>query len=93
MKDKDINDWREEIDELDHEIQRLFEKRMLISAGIAAYKKQNGLPVYDEEREKEKIRSLKASASGDFMAEGIARLYETLMAISRDYQEERIERD
>ena len=90
---KDLKELRVEIDELDHDIQRLFEKRMQVAADIAAYKKEKGLPVLDSTRETEKINSLKASASDAFMAGGIARLYETLMAISRDYQKERMNHD
>ena len=42
---------REEINNTDREMARLFEKRMAAAEKIAAYKKQNGLPIEDKTRE------------------------------------------
>ena len=43
---------REIITEADREIARLFEKRMEAVRLVAEYKKVNGIPVEDKEREK-----------------------------------------
>lgn len=46
---------RTEINEIDAQIAKLFEQRMQAASKVAQYKQQNGLPVYDEKREKELI--------------------------------------
>ncbi len=86
MSEKDMTGLRAEIDRIDAEIQRLFEERMDVSAAIGAYKAARGIPVYDGEREKQKIGELRRRASGDFRADGIERLYRTIFEISRDCQ-------
>ena len=53
----DLSEYREQIDGIDRELLRLFCERMETSAGIAAYKKANGLPVLDPRREREKLRN------------------------------------
>jgi len=47
---------RERIDILDESIQNLFLERMQIVKKVALYKKENHLPVYDEDREREIIQ-------------------------------------
>ena len=41
----DIKELREQINEIDEKLVELFLKRMEVSAGVAAYKKERGLPV------------------------------------------------
>ena len=90
---RDLKELRVEIDEIDKTMQSLFERRMGVASEIADYKKANNLPILDSSREKEKINAMRASASDELMADGIARLFETLMAISRDYQKEKNKND
>ncbi len=90
---RDLKELRVEIDEIDKAMQSLFERRMGVASEIADYKKANNLPILDSSREKEKINAMRASASDELMADGIARLFETLMAISRDYQKEKNKND
>ncbi len=78
--------FRKEIDRIDAEIQRLFEARMRVSHAIGAYKASHGMPVFDAAREAEKLDALRRTASSEELAEGIVRLYEKLMEISRDAQ-------
>lgn len=49
---KDLKQCREQLDLIDEKIIELFEKRMLVIKDVALYKKQNNLPIVDEEREK-----------------------------------------
>lgn len=46
---------RKEIDEIDRELMRLFEKRMQVSEEIAQYKYSRDIAVFDSSREKEVI--------------------------------------
>lgn len=43
----DLQDFRKQIDEIDHELMALFQRRMETVEKIAAYKAQRGLPVRD----------------------------------------------
>lgn len=50
-----MENLRREIDSIDRELIQLFIKRMKTVGAISEYKKANGLPVFDEKRETEKI--------------------------------------
>ena len=82
----DLLECRNEIDRIDREILRLFEERMEVAESVAAYKIRTGKQVLDPEREKEKIRTLKALAHGKFNALGAQELFQQIMAISRKRQ-------
>ena len=47
----ELEQARQEINRIDREMARLFEERMNAVSGIAAYKKEKGLPVHDPVRE------------------------------------------
>ncbi len=83
----DLSEYRKEIDRIDTEMAKLFEERMKVSAGIAAYKKENGLPVYDPEREKANLMK-----AGERVSEGMQDYYraflQKLMDLSKEYQKE-----
>ena len=49
----DLERYRDEIDEIDSEIVRLFEKRMKVSEEVAEYKIKTGKQVLDPAREPE----------------------------------------
>ena len=85
----DLDELRKEIDAVDAEIVKLFEKRMEISERIAAYKQKTGTPVHDQAREKEKILKVQSMAHTEFNRKHIEELYTVLMALSRKIQEEK----
>ena len=82
----DLQDYRKQIDLIDDELLALFRDRMGIANQIAHYKKANGLPVYDADREREKLDAIGGKA-GDELRPYSDILFETLFALSRDYQE------
>ena len=43
---------REQLEELDSRMAELFEERMKVCEAVANYKKENALPVLDEDRER-----------------------------------------
>ena len=51
----ELSDYRARIDQIDRQLVELFAQRMNTAAGIAAYKKEHGLPVLDPVREREKL--------------------------------------
>ena len=51
---KDLKELREQIDDIDEQIVSLYQKRMEISAEVAAYKISTGKQVFDRERAQSK---------------------------------------
>ena len=62
----DLKVSREHIDAIDKQIVELFEKRMIESSEVAKYKLETGKPVYDKEREEDKLKNLKSMSSNEF---------------------------
>lgn len=83
---RDLLEIRDEIDELDSEIVRLYEKRMQLTSDVAEYKINTGKQVFDKERENSKLATLEGEASCDFTKHGIRELFEQIMAMSRKKQ-------
>ena len=85
----DIKDARKEIDKIDGELTDLFVKRMKLSKEIAAYKKENNLPVFDKTRERD-ILNKACDRAGSELENYISILYMTLFDVSRSYQKQLI---
>ena len=81
----ELKDLREEIDGIDRELTELFAKRMDISAEIAEYKRKNGMPILDADRERELLDRI-AELSGEELREYSVELYEKIMELSKSYQ-------
>lgn len=81
----DIKDSREKIDEIDSELIRLVSERIGIASDIAAYKSENGLPVLDKEREKEKILAVLRETPDEYK-DYMPILFEQIFELSRSYQ-------
>ena len=82
----ELKDYRAQIDAVDDEIVRLFQERMDIAANIAAFKKENGLPILQTAREREKLADVTGKARED-MQSYLRVLYSLLFELSRTYQE------
>ena len=82
----DLSDCRKKLDEIDKKIAELFEERMDVCEDVAAYKISNNRPVFDRQREREKLETLCALASDDLRRMGIKELFTQLMSISRKLQ-------
>ncbi len=83
---KDLLLIRDEIDQVDSEITRLYLKRMELTGEVAEYKIQTGKKVFDKERERDKLKKLSALVPGSFLKHGIRELFEHIMSISRKRQ-------
>lgn len=84
----DLSELRLEIDKIDDELVRLFVQRMEVSARIADYKKEHGLPIFVPSREQEKLTDVAWKAGPD-MANYTRVLYDLLFELSRGYQSQR----
>ncbi len=83
-----MKQYREQIDRIDDEIVRLFSERMAVAGEIAEYKKENGLPVYDGRREREKMKALTEKTPEEFK-EYTRLLYSQIFEYSRSWQRRR----
>ena len=79
----DLAESRKEIDNIDAEIVKLFEQRMKVAANVADYKLATGKPVFDKQREDDKIKNLKGMANGEFNSKCIAELFTQIMAMKQ----------
>ncbi len=78
-----IDDLRQEIDALDGELLRIFNRRAEIALKIGEIKKELGLPVYDPTREKRIFQRMKESNPGPLDGHAIVRLFERVIDESR----------
>ena len=83
-----LNELRLEIDKIDDHLVQLFSQRMEVSARIADYKKENGLPIFVPAREAEKLRDVAQKAGPDLEVYTKV-LYDLLFELSRGYQSQR----
>ena len=81
----DLNKIREEINETDDSIAKLFEKRMNLAGKVAEYKRQNDMAVYDRKRERDIINRVSSEVSED-LGSYAKILYSTMFQLSRSYQ-------
>ena len=81
----DLLDYRNEIDEIDRKMVELFTRRMDIAADIGRYKQEKNLPVYDPQRERQKLGDLTALTREDLNS-SVEGLYSTIFELSRSYQ-------
>ena len=85
----EIKELREEIDRLDTELLDLFLKRMKVSEAVAEYKMAHHQEILNAKREQEVIQKVRNQA-GD-MADYAQELFEKIMEISRNRQQELME--
>ena len=77
---------RKIINEVDKQMAQLFEKRMQASELVAEYKKEHGLSILDEQREKEVIAKNSELIENSVYREYYSEFIKETMRISRSYQ-------
>lgn len=81
-----LEELRTQLDEVDDEIVKLYEKRMGICEEVGAYKVGSGRKVFDRQRENNKLADVSSKVSTEFNKKGIRELYQQLMSMSRKLQ-------
>ena len=81
-----LQDLRLQIDRIDDDLIHLFQQRMDVSAEIARYKERHNLPVYDPDREQQKLSGLSQKVKDGYKAY-IPKLYSLIFELSRAEQE------
>ena len=84
-----LADSRAAIDRIDRQLVSLFCERMQVSADVAAYKRENGMPVTDAARERS-LLSRVSELAGEEMEEHVRTLYASILSLSRAYQHEKL---
>lgn len=85
-KMKSVDAIRGKIQDVDYEIAALFEKRMKYAAELGLAKKEAGAPIYDKNREDEKLADITKNHSNPFVVKGLEEVFIQLLSISRKYQ-------
>lgn len=88
----DLQELRNQIDEIDGEILELFARRMDVCRGVAEYKRVNNLPVMQGGREKQVLDRIR-DKSPDDLKDGAAMLFQSIMDISKCIQNMELQRD
>ena len=81
----DMTSYRKEIDEIDQQLVELLVKRMKVSENIGRYKEENNLPVFDAQREREKLNTL-AALAGEGYENVTDTIYPLIFDVSRSLQ-------
>lgn len=81
-----LEELRVQLDEVDNEIVKLYEKRMSICEKVGEYKVGCGRKVFDRQRENNKLADVAGKVSTEFNKKGIKELYQQLMSMSRKLQ-------
>lgn len=82
----ELERYRQELDEINAEIQRLFVKRMEISEKVAAYKVENNLPIYQRNRENQILQKIDEQEAK--YGKYTKALFKKMMELSRARQNE-----
>ena len=82
----ELDQIREKINHIDEEMAHLFEKRMEMSAQVAAFKKDRGLSVRDAERERELIERSAGYISNEAVGSYYTQFLRDVIGLSCAYQ-------
>lgn len=85
-----LEQLRDKIDIIDRQLVELFCQRMSTSAEVADYKKENGIPVLDKQRERELLAKI-AEMGGSEYGNYCVRLYSQILELSKAYQHRRLD--
>lgn len=86
----DLGELRSEIDDIDRELVKLFEKRMEIALRIADYKRENNIPIFNGDREKEVIRKNLMHLKNKELKYEVEEFFNSIFNISRALQTKNI---
>lgn len=85
----ELSDWRERIDNIDHQLINLLNERMQCAQAIGRIKKAAGQPIRDPERELDVIAKIKAynqGLQGLVKDEALEELYWLLIELTTNFE-------
>ena len=84
---KDLVECRKEIDEIDEELMKLFEKRMHVVSDVIAYKLAHNMDIFQGTREKEVIEKNVSRFEDESLKIYAKDFLESMMNVSKSYQQ------
>ena len=84
---KDLLECRKEIDEIDKELMKLFEKRMHVVSDVVAYKLKHNMEIFQKDREKEVIEKNISRLEDEALKEYAKTFLVSMMNVSKSYQQ------
>ncbi len=82
----DLEKARMRINEIDPQLVKLFEERMHAVVEIARYKKENGLPIFDQAREQENLTRNSALLKDQELTMYFLDWYQHMMDVTKEYE-------
>jgi len=82
----DIENWRQEIDEIDAELLRLLNMRARLALKVGALKQAAKLPFCDPDRERTVLQRLKEMNSGPLDERAVGKVFRRIIRESRRVQ-------
>jgi len=76
---KKLGKYRNQIDQMDQEILRLFYRRALLVRKIWMWKKKNKLPLFDQKREAQILKKIQAQARPPLRPKSLKKIYQVLL--------------
>jgi chorismate mutase len=86
----DIADWRTKIDELDRKLVDLISQRAQAAHEIGKLKRNSAMPIYEPDRERLVFDNVKKANRGPLPDRDLLRIYERVIDIMRQIQQEEI---
>ena len=86
----DLDNIRQEIDQIDDQIVMLLEERMHLVEGVVAYKKASSKPILDTKREDVIFEKVRSRVEDKRYQETIVATFSDILKRSRDYQKQNI---
>ena len=83
-----LEEARKKINQIDVEMLRLFVQRMEAVKEVAAYKKENHLPVFDEDRETILLQRNLSMLQEEILSPYYKMFFEGVLKSSKEYQKE-----
>lgn len=85
-----LEELRQQIEEVDDQIAKLYQERMQLCDEIGACKVTSGVKVLDRQREREKLQRVTGQMEDEFCKKGVRELFEQLMSMGRKLQYQRL---
>ena len=86
-----LSEYRKEIDDIDSELIRLFERRMDVAAKVGKYKLENDLPIFNGTREAEVIQKNVERLENPMYSAYARKYFNYIMELSRELQHKILE--
>lgn len=87
-----IEDWRNEINEIDKMMIRLLNRRARLAIKVGTMKKTNGLPIFDAARERDVVQRVLLANNGPLDERAVRKIFRRIIHESRRVETEVVSR-